>query len=190
MVAAGVMNEALRLAFEERTERVLKVPACMHGASADRCKARVDGPDMICMGGDSECGVHRVSSRMRAEGVCVYMVPHATDFGRSLERWQRKPGAGVAAVACLLNILPGGYEIRRRGIPSQVRSPRSKRLPEALGATKPAHQRQSGEARADRRRGAEERVLRLTAGVDAQPVSGEDEEPALPTRLSGAGQAV
>ena len=56
---------------------------------------------------------------MRALGVKVYIVPHATGFSRWLTRWQREPHVGVAAVACMLNILPGGYEMRARGIASQ-----------------------------------------------------------------------
>ena len=56
---------------------------------------------------------------MKSLGVTVYLVPHSTGFSRWLERWQRVPGCGVTAVACLLNILPGGYEMRARGIASQ-----------------------------------------------------------------------
>jgi hypothetical protein len=56
---------------------------------------------------------------MRGLGAKVYLVPHSTGFSRWLERWQRQPDTGVAAVACLLNILPGGYEMRARGIASQ-----------------------------------------------------------------------
>ena len=47
------------------------------------------------------------------------MVLHSTGFSRWLQRWQREQGYGVTAVACLLNILPGGYEMRARGIASQ-----------------------------------------------------------------------
>jgi hypothetical protein len=119
MVAAEIMNQALEPEFELTTERVLLVPACMRGARAATCKALVTGLDMICMGCDPECQVHQVSSRMRQQGVRVHVVPHATGFSRWLERWQGEKGVGVAAVACLLNILPGGYEMRRRGIASQ-----------------------------------------------------------------------
>jgi hypothetical protein len=50
---------------------------------------------MICMGCDAECSVHRASSRMRDQGVRVSMVPHATGFSHSLERWQREPGVAA-----------------------------------------------------------------------------------------------
>jgi hypothetical protein len=56
---------------------------------------------------------------MRSLGAAVYLVPHSTGFSRWLERWQGAPEFGVIAVACLLNILPGGYEMRARGIASQ-----------------------------------------------------------------------
>jgi hypothetical protein len=56
---------------------------------------------------------------MRGLGAMVYLVPHATGFSRWLERWKAAPQYGVVAVACLLNILPGGYEMRARGIASQ-----------------------------------------------------------------------
>jgi hypothetical protein len=45
-------------------------------------------------------------------------VPHSSGFSRWLERWQHT-GAGVTAVACVLNILPGGLEMRDRGIAAQ-----------------------------------------------------------------------
>jgi hypothetical protein len=119
MVAAEVMNQALRPAFEQTRERVLLVPACMRGARAERCMALVQGLDILCTGCDPECNVNRIAHRMRDEGVRVFLVPHATGFSHWLERWQREQSVGVAAVACMLNILPGGYEMRRRGIPSQ-----------------------------------------------------------------------
>jgi hypothetical protein len=46
-------------------------------------------------------------------------MPHTTGFSRWLDRWQREPEVGVAAVACLLNILPGGYAMRARRISAQ-----------------------------------------------------------------------
>jgi hypothetical protein len=56
---------------------------------------------------------------MRREGIEVFIVPHSSSFSRWLERWQNDPKVGVTAVACMMNILPGGYEMRARGIASQ-----------------------------------------------------------------------
>jgi hypothetical protein len=63
--------------------------------------------------------VNQLTQHLRGTGAKVYLVPHSTGFSRWLERWQKEPDTGVVAVACLLNILPGGYEMRARGIASQ-----------------------------------------------------------------------
>jgi hypothetical protein len=119
MVAAEVMNDGLREDFLSKQRKVLLLPTCMRGAKKDQCKAVLRGLDMICARCDPACAINRISGRMRSKGVQVYMVPHATGFSRWLERWQDDPNVGVAAVACMLNILPGGYEMRARGIASQ-----------------------------------------------------------------------
>jgi len=118
MVAAEVMNHGLREDFERTRQRVVLVPTCMRNRPGSRCRARVNGLDITCAGCDPECAVNRITKRMRANGVAVYMVPHASGFSRVLSRWEES-GVGVAAVACLLNILPGGYEMRERHIASQ-----------------------------------------------------------------------
>jgi hypothetical protein len=119
MVCTEIVNRGLRTQFEATKRKAVLVPGCLRGDFARGCKARVEGVDMICAGCTPECGVNRIAQRMRSFGALVYLVPHASGFSRWLERWQREPEMGVVAVACLLNILPGGYEMRARGIASQ-----------------------------------------------------------------------
>jgi len=119
MVAAEAMNRGLREQFDRKPNKVVLVPACMARQKVDACRAQVAGPDMTCASCDPECAINRISVRMRRLGAEVYLVPHATGFSRWLARWQREPETGVVAVACLMNILPGGYEMRARRIASQ-----------------------------------------------------------------------
>lgn len=122
MVAAEVMNRGLREQFERTTKKVVLVPTCMRGAHAADCKAAERGVDIVCTGCDPDCAVNHITRRMRKLGSRVYMVPHTSGFSKWLERWAGAGGetpVGVTAVACMLNILPGGFEMRARGIPSQ-----------------------------------------------------------------------
>ena len=119
MVAAEIMNRGLRPEFEQTPQRVVLVPACMRGAHARNCQARESGIDITCSACNPACAVNRITRRMQSLGAKVYLVPHSTGFSRWLERWQHAPEVGVTAVACTLNILPGGYEMRARGIASQ-----------------------------------------------------------------------
>jgi len=118
MLAAEVMNRGLRESFVQTPNRVVLLPGCMRAERSHPCKARIDGVDITCAGCDPDCTVNRITGKLRAEGVKVYIVPHSSGFSRWLSRWQNA-GAGVVAVACAPNILPGGLEIRERNIPSQ-----------------------------------------------------------------------
>jgi hypothetical protein len=119
MVAAEIMNRGLRAEFERKRCRVVLVPACMRGPYETFCRAKTSGVDIQCAACSPGCRVNRITRRMRDLGAKVFLVPHASGFSRWLERWQREPDTAVAAVACMLNILPGGYEMRARGIASQ-----------------------------------------------------------------------
>jgi len=119
MVAAEIMNRGLREGFQRARRKVVLLPACMRGSHAETCQAIVRGGDILCSACDPDCAVNRLSTRMSELGAEVYLVPHARGFSRSLDRWQHEPDTGVTAVACLLNILAGGYEMRARRIPSQ-----------------------------------------------------------------------
>lgn len=119
MVAAEIMNRGLRDDFTLTSHKVVLMPACMRGEYASLCQARTSGVDIQCAACSPDCAVNRMTRRMRTLGAKVYLVPHASGFSRWLDRWQRESNTGVVAVACLLNILPGGYEMRARRIPSQ-----------------------------------------------------------------------
>ena len=119
MVAAEVMNRGLREGFARQPHRVVLVPTCMRSASAGGCRARASAMGLVCIACSPACTVNQVTQSMRSVGAKVYLIPHSTGFSRWLERWQRAPEHGVVAVACMLNILPGGLEMRARGIASQ-----------------------------------------------------------------------
>jgi hypothetical protein len=56
---------------------------------------------------------------MKKEGCEVYIIPHSSSFTRWLCQWRNTREYGIVAVACVLNIAVGGYQMRELGIPSQ-----------------------------------------------------------------------
>jgi len=118
MVAAEVMNCGLHEEFERTKKRVLLLPACMRGKKSGTCRANAQDLVMTCTGCDPECAVHRITRNLRALDVTVYIVPHTSGFSQWLKRWENTE-VGITAAACLLHILPGGYEMRSRRIAAQ-----------------------------------------------------------------------
>jgi hypothetical protein len=118
MIAGEVMNRCLREDYARTAQKILLVPSCMRGWHSRACKARIDGVDITCTACDPDCAVNHLTRTMRKHGIAVYIVPHSTGFSRWLMRWQHT-GVGVTAIACVLNIIPGGLEMRERGIAAQ-----------------------------------------------------------------------
>jgi len=118
MVAAEIINRGLRDDYARTQQRILLLPTCMRGWRSRDCKAHIDGVDVTCASCDPDCAVNHITREMRTHGIAVYIVPHSGGFSRWLARWQHT-GVGITAVACVLNILPGGFEMRERGIAAQ-----------------------------------------------------------------------
>ncbi len=118
MFGAEILNRVLRSAFDATTERVLIVPTCMCEPRTE-CRAVNAGLHKICTGCTSRCGVNTLQRNMQLQGMAVRLIPHSSGFSKFLEQWQHQKQTGLIGVACVLNLLAGGYEMQRLGIPSQ-----------------------------------------------------------------------
>lgn len=119
MVASELMNWGLSDSYKKTEVKVVLVPGCMRNPPVTGCQSKhVDG-DLQCVGCNAECSVGKIYKTGENEGFKVYIVLHTSSFTKWLKRWQNNENTGVVAIACLLNIAPGGYEIREMKIPSQ-----------------------------------------------------------------------
>ncbi len=119
MVGAEIMNRAMRADFAASSRRMVLLPGCMRGPHASTCRARQEDLDVVCTGCARDCRVHALQQLGRTEGFEVRIIPHSSDFSRWLRQRVVGTGIGVVGVACALNLLGGGYELRALGIPSQ-----------------------------------------------------------------------
>ena len=83
------------------------------------CKAQSDGKELVCASCSDLCNIGMVSTAMKKYSVKVYLIPHSSDFSRFLVKWKMNSDTGLVGVACVLNLLTGGYEMKRLGITSQ-----------------------------------------------------------------------
>lgn len=119
MVGAEIMNRGFAPGYRKTTRKTLLVPGCMRPDDGVGCKASIVGMNITCTGCTPECRVNRLRQIGLLNDFDVFIVPHSSGFTQWLKRWENSEETGLIAVACLLNLVPGGYEMRELNIPAQ-----------------------------------------------------------------------
>jgi len=119
MIAAEILNRALRDKFMDAKRKVVLLPTCMRIADDHTCKAKLEGSEKKCISCNPQCNVGKVNASLKAHRIDVYLIPHSSNFSKTLKRWKEVPDVSLVGVACVLNLLLGGYEMISLGIPSQ-----------------------------------------------------------------------
>jgi hypothetical protein len=117
MVGAEIMNRVLEREFNKTGNRIILLPSCM--ASNENCKASFKNGDLSCCHCTGSCNVSVTSREMEKIGIRTVLIQHSSNFSRWLKPWSGHKHTGIIGVACILNLLTGGFEMRRLGIPSQ-----------------------------------------------------------------------
>ena len=119
MVGAEILNRDLREEFNQTSHKVLLLPTCMRPAANTECKAVFDGIEYKCTSCSKNCNIGKIAHEMRASEIPTYLIPHSSGFSKTLAKWQGKKDVSLVGVACVLNLLTGGYEMKNLGISSQ-----------------------------------------------------------------------
>jgi hypothetical protein len=117
MVGAALMNRSLSNSFQKTTKKVLLLPTCM--ADSMDCKAVFKGKDLTCSHCSPNCRISQVTNNMKKEGIQTVLIQHSSKFSQWLKPWANQKDTGLIGVACILNLLMGGFEMKRLNIPSQ-----------------------------------------------------------------------
>ncbi|MGN7759866.1 DUF116 domain-containing protein [Paenibacillus sp. 22594] len=113
MVGAEIMNRVFHDGFHAAPDKIVFLPICMRNKTAENCRAVQEGPGYVCRRCSKTCRVHAVTVMAEAYGSKVLMIPHAsTAFGHERIRVGE---VGIIGVACVLNLISGGYKAREMG---------------------------------------------------------------------------
>lgn len=118
MTGAEIMNRTLRKEFENTGKKILLLPTCM-SVHDSKCRAKVIKGDLTCAHCNPGCTVSRTTRKMKQKGIRTVLIRHSSSFSKCLELWAGQKSTGLIGVACVLNLLTGGFEMKRLGIPSQ-----------------------------------------------------------------------
>lgn len=78
----------------------------------------IDG-NLTCQSCHSNCYVANIAQQMNKQGVRTVLIPHSTGFSKYLKPWENSKDTALIGVACVLNLITGGYEMQNLNIPSQ-----------------------------------------------------------------------
>jgi hypothetical protein len=117
MVGASIMNRNLKDDFNKTEEKILMLPTCL--CKNENCKAFFDGNNLKCAHCSPECNVNKISAEMDKKGIKTILIKHSSDLQDTLNPWANQSKTGVIGTACVLNLLQGGFGMKKLSIPSQ-----------------------------------------------------------------------
>lgn len=119
MVASEILNYSFHEEFLKTPHKVVLAPACMSTNHGRSCKKREEGGYIVCNNCTESCNLNRLSQLGKEHNFTLAIVPHSSTFTKWLKRWENSTEVGLIALACPLNIVVGGYQMRDLNIPSQ-----------------------------------------------------------------------
>ena len=118
MVGAEILNTAFRNSFQQAKEHYIFLPACMTYQKTGQCQRKKVAKGYLCQQCTKQCPINQVTQLGKKYGAHTIIVEHGSDLyktkvhGSQLEK-------GVIGVACVLNLLEGGWKALQLGYAPQ-----------------------------------------------------------------------
>lgn len=118
MVGAEIMNGVFRDEFEKRSRKVILIPGCMRYYGESPCQGIKENLGLKCSMCQNECPANKISKKGLKEGFEVYIISHESSaFSQSTP--EERNQLGIVGVACVSNLISGGWKSDSLGIPAQ-----------------------------------------------------------------------
>lgn len=118
MIGAEWLNRAYKKDFQEKTNRIVFVPTCLRALKEGECQAQFLGEWQVCTNCCGLCQVNQLSQLESEYDFKLYMLPHNASLKEQPESVDMED-VGVLGVACVLNLISGGWMLSDQGIPAQ-----------------------------------------------------------------------
>jgi len=117
MVGAEIMNRAFKKDFNNRSQKALLLPGCMR-IYQENCKAKETNLGLRCGRCLKNCNVNQLTNLGDKYGFEVVIISHESSaFSKSSKEDRNE--LGIIGVACVSNLIAGGWKSDSLGIPAQ-----------------------------------------------------------------------
>ncbi len=119
MIGSELLNREFKPNFDKTSHKTVLLPSCMRPSNGENCKAHDIKGNLYCSSCNNECNIHKIDSELKKLGYQSCIMPHSSGFSKFLSKWKNQNNTGLIGVACALNLMKGGYEMKKLEIPSQ-----------------------------------------------------------------------
>ncbi|TYQ18075.1 UNVERIFIED_CONTAM: hypothetical protein Cloal_0480 [Acetivibrio alkalicellulosi] len=120
MLGGEIMNSVYRQGFINTDDKVIVLPACMSMSYKSSCKIKKTDDGNYCSGCNPKCMVNSITQLGKENSFKVIVVPHQSSLSNSDKGTGiLKENIGVVGVACVLNLISGGWMLKERNIYAQ-----------------------------------------------------------------------
>lgn len=119
IVGAQIMNNAFYSHYSKTHRKIALIPFCMSQKGEKGCKGVRRETYIDCVSCSDNCNVNKIKEEAEKSNFDIFVIPHSSNFTKTLEIWKDQTHSGIVGVACILNLLTGGYEMKRLNIPGQ-----------------------------------------------------------------------
>jgi len=112
MVGADILNRAYREEFLKTKEKRLLLPACIR-LNFKNCKAYKTKNGYVCRKCTKSCKVNKYTKLGEKYNFEVYIIPH--ESSAFVKEKIKKDYTGIIGVACVLNLISGGWKAKELG---------------------------------------------------------------------------
>lgn len=117
LVLADLMQQANLGAFEEAGNTIVLAPRCLCDKDSESCQAIEDSGSYTCTHCSGGCVVPALERLCDEYDAELVLIEHSRNFTAWIDDPVRVKDAGIIGVACAVNLVEGGLEASRRGIP-------------------------------------------------------------------------
>ena len=128
LFGAETMNKIFQKSFKDRKKRVLLLPTCMRIPKIHKCNAVNDKLGLRCIACNNNCNIGEITKNLNDnhnheynncdDEIPVYIVSHSSSILSNLTN-DDKTNVSIIGVACINNLIEGGWKISSYGIPPQ-----------------------------------------------------------------------
>ncbi|MGL4669880.1 MAG: DUF116 domain-containing protein [Methanobacteriaceae archaeon] len=116
MVGAEIMNRIYKEEFKERKRKAILVPICISIPKDKKCKAVDERLGLVCVKCNNDCPVAKLT--LKYDDLEVYIVSHESTAFSKINNKDRN-NLAIVGIACVLNLVSGGWKADSLGIPPQ-----------------------------------------------------------------------